>query len=147
MRRRSDDVDVLAIDWARQRRAILGITDLKPEERIGKLRCTLGAIREEREGASQKRTVDESGHYPQNFPEVYRGMSLIIHLAYRTMEPQQREVMHMHYVWREIPLHVRQEYLKLTPAQYFTTLAALKQFIAAREINQEYGEKAIASRA
>ena len=139
MRRGLDDVDLLAIEWARQRRIMLGIVEmgavdkgewrtssrLTPQERLGKLQCTLRDVRQEGSSA----LTNSTGHVEQNWPEVYRGDALIVHIAYSKMPGKLREVMHTHYVFREIDLKARQAFLKLTPAQYFVTLASLKQFI------------------
>jgi hypothetical protein len=112
----------LCMDWAIERRKIFGITleeNLEPRERLGKLRCTLEAVREEGEGASY-------GTASQNFPEVYTATNLVIHRAWQGMRPIWKEVMHVHYVWREIPVKVCAAEIGLEVVRYSEVLEKLK---------------------
>jgi hypothetical protein len=122
MRRPPDFIDLLCIAWAEQRRKALGIilpAMLTPRERLGKLNCTLGAVREEGEGASY------SGK-SQNWPEVYTGDSLLVHRCWSGMPRPWAEVMHIHYVWRELHINQRIAYLGLDFRIYYERLNLLK---------------------
>lgn len=92
MRWQKDEVDLWCEQWASQRRKILGISPLEPKDRVGKLTSTLGAVREEGEGASQ-------GTSTQKFPEVYIGDALLVNLAWKSMESAWRHTMEAHYVY------------------------------------------------
>lgn len=121
-RRDPDFIDHLCMDWATERRKIFGIIleeRLEPRERLGKLRCTLEAVREEGEGASY-------GVSSQNFPEVYTPANLIVHRAWVGMRPVWKEVMHVHYVWREIPVKLCAAELGLEVVRYSEILDKLK---------------------
>ncbi len=121
-----DEIDLAAIEWAKQRRMIFGVTigsKLEPHDRLGKLSCTLGSIREDGEGAGQ------GGTFQQNFPEVYLGIALDIHRAFQLMPGEQRIVMDLHYVWREIPMGLRLKEAGIEETKYLKTLAATKAFL------------------
>lgn len=94
MRWQKDEVDLWCEDWAKQRRRILGILELEPKERIGRLKSTLGTIREERDGASQ-------GTAKQSFPEVYIGPApnfpLLVNRAWKEMRREWRPIIQVHY--------------------------------------------------
>jgi hypothetical protein len=125
MRRSPDWVDRLCIAWAEQRRKALGIilpSKLMPSERVGKLNCTLGSIREEGEGAAYSGKT-------QNWPEVYTGDSLIVHQCWYGMQRPWAEVMHVHYVWRELPVRTRAESLGLDFTEYYARLNLLKPHV------------------
>lgn len=92
MRWPKDETDLWCQQWADQRRKMLGITALEPKDRLGKLNSTLGAVREEGEGASQ-------GTVNQNFPEVYTGFALLVNRAWKDMNPNWRPVFEVHYVY------------------------------------------------
>lgn len=133
---RPDQIDLWCREWANERRKIFGLSpvpdqkfDLKPQERLGKLYCTLGQIRDEAEGAAQKRQVNENGHYPQNFPEVYTGVPLEIHRAFKVMRGQWREVMDAHYVFRDEKPKKKAAMLGITEFEYWKRLGHLKIFI------------------
>lgn len=125
LRRAPDFIDLLCINWAEQRRKALGIIlgkMLTPKERLGKLNCTLGAVREEGEGASY------SGK-SQNWPEVYTGDSLLVHRCWNGMLRPWAEVMHIHYVWRELPIHERVSAVNLDFREYYNRLNLLKPHV------------------
>ncbi len=125
MRRKPDEIDMHCSDWAIQRRKILGIIlpeMLEPRERLGKLRSTLGAVKTDAEGASH-------GKPNQNFPEVYLGMALVVHRAFTSMRGEWREVMHAHYVFREVPPKLKCAELGITQGQYFDRLEKLKIYL------------------
>jgi hypothetical protein len=133
MNHKPDEVDLWGIGWARQRRIMLGIITacaLTPEERLGKLRCTLGQIQEDRVGAGERsRRVGENGHPDQDWPEVYTGMSLIVHQAYMKMPGNHRIMMNLHYVWREIPVRLRAREVDVSVAQYWIQVSVMKGFL------------------
>jgi len=124
-RREQDQIDLWCTDWARQRRIALGIIEgkmIEPRERLGQLRCTLGRVRSERDGASYSRSS-------QLFPEVYIGTALVIHRGYSSMSGEQRLAMHLHYVWREIPVAEKAPEVPATPAEYWTLVGMVKAFL------------------
>jgi hypothetical protein len=122
MRRAPDWTDMLCIAWAEQRRKALGIIlpkMLEPYERVGKLTCTLGAVRDEGEGAAYSGKT-------QNWPEVYLGDTLLVHRCWCGMPRPWAEVMHVHYVWRELPIKSRADSLFLDFTEYYQRLTHLK---------------------
>lgn len=130
---RPDQIDLWLSDWARERRKILGIilpVKLEPSERLGKLRCTLGQVKEEgSEGAAQKRKVDVNGRFPQNFPEVYIGIPLEIHRAFCKMRGSWREVMDAHYVLKELSPKKKAAFLGIKEGEYWQRLRDLRMYL------------------
>lgn len=128
MRWMPDEIDLWCQDWARQRRQMLGLDPLEPRDRIGKLNSTLGAIKSDQEGASQ-------GSPAQTFPEVYRGMSLLVHRAVREMNPSWAAVLSEHYVNHRdrkgdhVPVKIRARNVGLEPSAYWKTLALAKGYV------------------
>jgi hypothetical protein len=90
MRLQKDEIDGWCDQWAQQRRRILGILELEPKERIGRLKSTLGSIREERDGASQ-------GSPSNSYPEVYTGFALLVNRAWKEMQREWRPIVQAHY--------------------------------------------------
>jgi hypothetical protein len=91
-----DLIDYQCMEWAVEKRKISGVTltiKLEPKERLGKLRSTLAAVREEGEGASY-------GISSQSFPEVHNKRSALINCCWQSMEAGRKEIMYMEYVWR-----------------------------------------------
>lgn len=133
-RRDPDHIDYICMEWANERRKILGIIlpeqiengkivgGFEPKERLGKLRCTLEAIREEGDGSSY-------GVASQNFPEVYSKANIITHRCWVSMQPIWKEVMHVHYVWREIPVKTCAAELGLEVVRYSEILDKLKGYV------------------
>jgi hypothetical protein len=120
-----DEIDLWCMNWARQRRIALGIIEAKmiePRERLGQLRCTLGKVRAERDGASYTRSN-------QIFPEVYVGLALDIHRASFLLPGRERLVMHLHYVWREIPVKLKCCEVPVSNAVYWTLVGNIKFFL------------------
>lgn len=127
-RRKEREVDIWCLDWAKQRRLALGIVDgkmIEPRERLGKLRCTLAEVKAEGEAGHS----DASGKVQQNWPEVYRGMALVVHRLLHGMPGMQRMVIHLHYVWREIPIGDRLVEAGITGTQYSAHLEAAQGFL------------------
>ena len=119
-----DEVDDWATDWARQPRIMLGIVldaKIEPQERLGKLRCTLASVRECQ--------IPAFGKNQQQWPEVYRGMALEVHRAYNTMPYVLRLVMNLHYVWREIPGPLKAKEVRMAYTEYLANVNAAKGFI------------------
>src|SRR6185437_10919576 len=118
--------------WAAQRRKHLGLVELQPKDRLGKLRSTLGAVREERDGASQ-------GTVTQSFPEVYIGpepnFPLLVNRACKEMQKDWREVIEVHYVIlfdennRRIKVKEKAFLLDLSLRSYWQHLTFGKNFI------------------
>jgi hypothetical protein len=120
-----DWIDRICNDWAIQRRKSLGIilgSKMEPRERLGKIRSTLGAVREEGEGAAYS-TVS------QNWPEVYTGTNLLVHRCWYQMIGPWKEVMHMQYVWRELPFKERHESIQMSSTVYCQHLNRLKPHV------------------
>lgn len=65
----------------------------------------------------------------QHWPEVYVGMSLVVQQIVKTMPFDLRQLMDLHYVWREIPVRLKLVELGISRAQYFTAVASLKSFL------------------
>jgi hypothetical protein len=121
-----DEIDQWGNDWAHQRRVILGIVlpeSTRLSERIGRVRSTLGQLTEMRDGSGRGTTR------MQRWPEVYTGMSLVVHQIYQTMPFDMRLLMDLHYVWREIPIKEKLTELDCSRAQYFMDVASMKSFI------------------
>lgn len=123
MRWEKDEIDMWCDQWAQQRRKMLGIDDLEPRDRLGKLRSTLGTIKTDKVGAG-------SGTVNQNFPEVYIGIPLIVHRAWVLMQRDWRQVINAQYVWREIPVKVKAEEFGYSVRHYWNYLQYGKAFIA-----------------
>jgi hypothetical protein len=117
-----DEVDMWCDDWAKQRRMMIGIVELEPRDRLGKLRSTLGAVREERDGASQ-------GVVSQSFPEVYTGTALLVHRAWTRMSRQWRPVINIHYVLREVKVKAKAAEINIPLALYWKYLEFGKSFV------------------
>ena len=131
-RRRRDEVDEWCRDWARERRVALGImpgTKIEPRERVGKLRCTLAEVRDEGAAGHSSKGVhcDLNGKPVQHWPEVYRGFTLFVHLALAKMPGAQRMVIHLHYVWRELPSFVKAHEAGVGLSEFYSTLNAAKE--------------------
>jgi hypothetical protein len=104
----------------------LGRIDLSPKERIGQLRSTLGRIREEKEGASALFLAGSS----QNWPEVYTGISLLVHRCWIAMPRRSwMLVMDAHYVWREIPIKLKAPEVGMKVDEYWNQLRLLKAYL------------------
>lgn len=128
MRWNSDYIDVLCSQWARPRRELIGLIPsheikLEPREMLGKLRCTLGQVREDGEGASQ-------GTFNQNFPEVYLGDILVVHRAWTRMRGPLKLTMYGQYVLREMKVKVKAAEFGFSVAQYWINLTAAKEYVA-----------------
>ena len=128
-----DEIDLWGIDWAHQRRIMLGIVPGKKidlRDRIGKMRCTLADWRDGAEGTGRGgRRIGENGHPDQDWPEVYTGMSLLVHQAYYIMPLQHRDMMNLHYVWREVWARVKAREIKISLPQYWIRVGNMKSFL------------------
>jgi hypothetical protein len=124
MRWKADEVDRWCETWAYTRRKIHGIEEgdfLEPRERLGKLACTLGRIREEAEGAASAGVVN------QNFPEVYTGFALLVHRCWYSMpNPRWRLIMDAHYVWYDVPVDVKAPLIPVSHRDFWRGLELLK---------------------
>ena len=123
-RREPDWIDIVCNDWAREKRKYLGIIlpeKLEPRERIGALRCTLAAVREEGAGASYATGT-------RIFPEVFRGDALIVNKIWAAMpQGSKKELMFLHYVWKEIYLTVLARELGIEIQRYYELYADVKE--------------------
>jgi len=122
MRWKPDQIDLWLMDWALQRRQMLGLVPLEPKDRIGKLNSTLGAVKEDREGASQ-------GAVERNFPEVYTGLTLLVHRAISEMDPQWSNVISTHFVYRAKPAKAKARQVGLDLSAYWKTLTFAKNYV------------------
>lgn len=122
MRWVKDEIDLWCDQWASQRRKLLGITQLEPKDRIGKLRSTLAAVREDRDGASQ-------GTVMQNFPEVYTGIPLLVNRAWHEMAREWRAVIEAHYVYPGYRTKEKAAALEVTVALYWKHWTFGKNYI------------------
>ena len=125
-RRREDAIDVACKAWARQRRLVLGLDEpVKASQYLGAIRSTLGRKRDLPTGArSTKPTGGE-------FPEVYTGDALQVHLAYLKMRPGMKAVLDVHYIARA-PLEDKAEALSTSVSNYFTLVREAKGFVEGR---------------
>ena len=126
-------MDILCKQWAVTRRKINGTIlgeKLEPKERLGKLNCVLGVIKDDAEGASQSRGVTDTGHYPQNFPEVYTGITLLVHRGFTSMCGEWRLVMNAHYVERERTVKQKAAEIGCSIDQYWDRLRMLKAYLS-----------------
>lgn len=125
-----DEIDLWGIAWARQRRMILGIKPLKPEDRLGKLKSTLGSIVKEKVGAGDHTVrMGENGHRDLNWPEVYTGIALTVHRAYQLMPGNLKLIMHLHYVWREVDVADKAPTIGMKATQYWSSVSSMKSFL------------------
>jgi hypothetical protein len=102
---------------------MLGLDELRPRDRIGRLSCTLGAVREEGEGASQ-------GVVTQRFPEVYTGTALLVNQAWRAMNKNWRPVIEVHYCY-DGKGRVKAQAVGLSTPMYWRYLSQAKNYIHA----------------
>jgi hypothetical protein len=121
MRWKKDEIDQWCEQWAHQRRKMLGLSPLEPKDRIGKLNSTLGAVREEGEGASQ-------GTITQTFPEVYTGFALLVNRAWKEMNPPWRPVIEVHYVYGG-PIKQKAHAIGIKVDNYWNHLNYAKNYI------------------
>jgi hypothetical protein len=129
MRPGPDEIDIWGMDWAKQRRIMLGIIPgsmIPLRDHIGKIRCTLAQVREDGDGAGQNTL---NGHPNQDWPEVYTGLSLTVHRAYSVMPGINKQIMNLHYVWREISARLKAEELGVSLAQYWIHVGNTKSFL------------------
>jgi hypothetical protein len=121
----ADDVDVLCSTWARAQRELLGLDkrELRPEERLGRLRSTLGRVREDKVAAGYFTKLS------QQFPEVYSGMVLLVHRAFCLMPAGAKEAVYMNYVWFDISAPVKAEQIGASLKQYWILVGEGKSFI------------------
>jgi hypothetical protein len=123
MRWTRDETDLWCEQWARERRKYLGITELEPKDRIGRLSCTLGAVKEEGEGACQ-------GTVTQRFPEHYTGTALLVNRAWKAMNQNWRPVLEVHYVYAGKG-RVKAQAVGLSTPMYWRYLGFAKNYIHA----------------
>jgi hypothetical protein len=128
-----DEIDLWCQAWAKQRRLALGILDaklLEPRERLGQIRCTLGAVLVDKVGAGERTVrVNANGHRDQNWPEVYTGKALDVHLACSLMPGVERLTVHLHYVWYEVPANEKCKLIPSSLARYWALLSNAKFFL------------------
>ena len=126
MRWQKDEVDLWCAMWASQRRRMLGISQLEPRERIGRLSSTLGSVKEDGEGASQ-------GSITQSFPEVYIGpppnYPLLVNRAWQRMDQKWREIIEAHYVYSHVQSKQKAGMLRISMSLYWKHLTFGKNFI------------------
>lgn len=116
-----DEVDIWCEQWASQRRKMLGITELEPKERLGRLSSTLGSVKEEGEGASYSTAS-------QAFPEVYTGLALLVNRAWKDMPVRWRPVIEVHYVYSG-PIKQKSAAVGLVIRTYWDYMSFAKNYI------------------
>jgi hypothetical protein len=89
-----DAVDWMCDTWAHQWVGNFWRDPKTASEYIGRLSCTLGAVRIMADGAASGTVVDT--HYP----EVFIGEALLVSALSKTLTEQQRAWLWMHYVRR-----------------------------------------------
>jgi hypothetical protein len=119
-----DEIDRWLMQWAIQRRQIEGLAPLEPKDRLGKLASTLGAVREDGEGASQ-------GVTSQSFPEVYTGTALLVHRAICEMDRRWACVVSLHFVRRDWRVRDKARLAGVDVAMYWKHLALAKNYVHA----------------
>ena len=127
-----DEVDHWLTDWARQRRIMLGIVldeKVMPEERLGKLRCTLASFRECQIPAFSKEQ--------QRWPEVYKGKALLVHRARQTMSYEYKWAIDLQYVLREVQPALKARDMRWSLAQYWNNVNGAKGFIRGYSASQK----------
>jgi hypothetical protein len=115
------------MDWAKVRREILGITEMrKPTARdyLGPMGCTLGNVKD---------TWDGAGSFTasmQRFPEVYCGELFHVNRAFHHMAPTLREIMDAHYV-HIAPVKLKHDRLGIKWSEYWSRVGRVKAFVEA----------------
>lgn len=140
MRWQPDQIDLWCEQWARERRKVLGYDlggtressglKLRPEERLGKLSCTLGQVLEYKVGAGERtERMGENGHRDQDWPEVYVGMAMEVHRGFCVMRLEWRQLMDAQYVLRTTPVKIKAEFLGIKPCIYWQRFGHMKIFL------------------
>lgn len=140
-----DEIDIWGMNWARQRRMILGIIPGKYitlQERLGKMRCTLAQVRE----TDRSEQTALNGHPNQDWPEVYVGLSMVVHRIYSLMPGPHREVMNLHYVYQGIPARPKAAVIGVSLPQYWIRVGMMKSFLYGAVAVDHDGNRAIASK-
>lgn len=126
--RGGDQIDTIChYDWRPGRLQILGITmpdRLEPKERLGKLRCTLGSIQDEKEGAGYTAVS-------QNWPEFRNANGLMVQRAFLAMPYKRRRLMDMRYTWNDLgfSIKMRAQELGISVPVFWVEVAMMKSFI------------------
>lgn len=124
-RAKIDDLDLMIMDhWVPGRRQILGIMlpdKLEPKERIGKLNCTLGVVKEMHDGSG-------APQFKQHWPQFRSPDGILIQRAFLKLGYRQRRIMDMRYTWHlpRYPFKMRSENLRMSPATFFIEIGMLK---------------------
>jgi hypothetical protein len=110
-RPRLDWIDQAARQWARERRRLYGLDPfLTSREILGPMRSTLGQRRDLHAGA-------RSNLVEQRWPEVYTGIALEVHRAYRGSPPAIKTILDAHYCARGT-VNVKAQFLGLKRKDY-----------------------------
>jgi hypothetical protein len=104
----------------------LGIEELQPRDRIGKLNSTLGAITFEDRSPGQ-------GTPQQTYPEVYIGPDpnypLLVNRAWKAMDKRWRPIVEVHYVCEGEKVRYKAEHCRITVSLYWKYLTFGKNYI------------------
>ncbi len=120
-RRRDDDLDLLAKQWAHTRRELAGLTTpVLSRSYIGAVRCPLG--RRNLNGGHGDRQREQS------LPEVYTGDALRLNCAFKRLPPDLAAVFEVHYC-APLPCDERAALLAMSSRCYFNHLAAARAFV------------------
>lgn len=125
--RGGDYIDTLChYDWRPGRLQVLGLSlpeKLEPKERLGKLRCTLGSMKEEGEGAAYTTSS-------QNWPEFRNANGRLIQRAFLAMNEKRRMLMDARYVWNGIfPVKLRASAMGMSVSVFWVEVGQLKAFL------------------
>lgn len=123
MRQVRDEVDALAVEWARVRRELLGLADpRKAREFLGAPRCTLSNVREHGDGAGSRTSAK------QYFPEVHTPAGLRFARAFTYLPPDYRRVIDVHYCIA-LPAETKCGFMGLSRRCYYARLEGAKNAI------------------
>jgi hypothetical protein len=125
-KRGADEIDIACQQWAKVRRALLGLDDPRMEraqarEFLGAIRSTLGQRRDLHAGAT-------SGKVEQHYPEVFTGTALAVNRAYHHMPAMPRKLLDVHYVARA-PVVDKAEVLAMDVVTYYRHLNHAKGIV------------------
>jgi len=121
-----DEVDAWCLAWAKSRRAALGIGKLiEPDQRLNKMRNAVTLAKAE--------DVDAIKHGGQSsdpaWANGYNGVALLVHRAYWMMPLHYKQVLNLHYVFREVAARGKAVMLGVSNAQWWFQINCLKAFI------------------
>lgn len=126
--RADDEVDIACREWARARRAQLGLDDPRMERAaakdfIGAVKSTLGSRRDLHAGSSSEGRVEQ--HFPEGY---YSGTALQVHQAYKRMAPRLRAILDIQYIARA-PATAKADLMAMDVVTYYRHLNHAKGIV------------------